>query len=159
MDDPADIWTIDGSLNTLSDRPGMDSQKTNAYGLKVFRALDGFEIQSLTSSTDTDVVFSYDADWGNPDSHTPYIYDYFSETLRDRTSFSQEFRLISDKSDFLSNNLMEWVVGMNYLELKETNLKYDDGIYGDPADPYGPYASESSSSSSYKSENLSFLGI
>ena len=26
MDDPADIWTIDGSLNTLSDRPGMDSQ-------------------------------------------------------------------------------------------------------------------------------------
>ena len=25
MDDPADIWTIDGSLNTLSDRPGMDS--------------------------------------------------------------------------------------------------------------------------------------
>ena len=158
MDDPADIWTIDGSLNTLSDRPGMDSQKTNAYGLKVFRALNGFEIQSLTSSTDTDVVFSYDADWGNPNSHAPYIYDYFSETLRDRRSFSQEFRLISDKSDFLSNNLMEWVVGMNYLELKETNLKYDDGIYGDPADPYGPYASESSSSSSYKSENLSFFG-
>jgi len=158
MDDPADIWTIDGSLNTLSDRPGMDSQKTNAYGLKVFRALNGFEIQSLTSSTDTDVVFSYDADWGNPDSHAPYIYNYFSETLRDRSSFSQEFRLISDKSDFLSNNLMEWVVGMNYLELKETNLKYDDGIYGDPADPYGPYASESSSSSSYKSENLSFFG-
>ena len=158
MDDPADIWTIDGSLNTLSDRPGMDSQKTNAYGLKVFRALNGFEIQSLTSSTDTDVVFSYDADWGNPDSHSPYIYDYFSETLRDRSSFSQEFRLISDKSDFLSNNLMEWVVGMNYLELKETNLKYDDGIYGDPADSYGPYASESSSSSSYKSENLSFFG-
>ena len=158
IDDPADIWTIDGSLNTLSDRPGMDSQKTNAYGLKVFRALNGFEIQSLTSSTDTDVVFSYDADWGNPDSHAPYIYNYFSETLRDRSSFSQEFRLISDKSDFLSNNLLEWVVGMNYLELKETNLKYDDGIYGDPADPYGPYFSESSSSSSYKSENLSFFG-
>jgi outer membrane receptor protein involved in Fe transport len=158
IDDPADIWTIDGSLNTLSDRPGMDSQKTNAYGLKVFRALNGFEIQSLTSSTDTDVVFSYDADWGNPDSHAPYIYNYFSETLRDRSSFSQEFRLISDKSDFLSNNLLEWVVGMNYLELKETNLKYDDGIYGDPGDPYGPYFSESSSSSSYKSENLSFFG-
>ena len=67
--------------------------------------INGFEIQSLTSSTDTDVVFSYDADWGNPNSHAPYIYDYFSETLRDRSSFSQEFRLISDKSDFLSNNL------------------------------------------------------
>ena len=158
MDDPADIWTLDGSLNTLSDRPGMDSQKTNAYGLKVFRAFDRFELQSLTSSTDTSVVFSYDADWGNTDSHAPYTYDYFSETLRDRSSFSQEFRLVSDKADFLANNLIEWVAGINYLELKETNLKYDDGIYGDPSDPYGPYASESTSSSSYKSENLSFFG-
>ena len=34
LDDPADIWTIDGSLNTLSDRPGMDSQKTNALWSK-----------------------------------------------------------------------------------------------------------------------------
>ena len=33
LDDPADIWTIDGSLNTLSDRPGMDSQKTNGHNL------------------------------------------------------------------------------------------------------------------------------
>ena len=37
MDDPADIWTIDGSLNTLSDRPGMDSQKTDTFGMKIFK--------------------------------------------------------------------------------------------------------------------------
>ena len=41
LDDPADIWTIDGSLNTLSDRPGMDSQKTNAYSTKIFHNFDG----------------------------------------------------------------------------------------------------------------------
>ena len=35
MDDPADIWTIDGSLNTLSDRPGMDSQITDSIGIKI----------------------------------------------------------------------------------------------------------------------------
>lgn len=158
MDDPADIWTLDGSLNTLSDRPGMDSQKTNAYGIKIFHQLDNFELQSLTSSTDTDVIFSYDADWGNADSHSPYTYDYFSETLRDRSSFSQEFRLISNPADLLAKNPIEWVVGMNYLELKETNIKNDDGLYGDPEDPYGPYASESSSSSTYKSENLAYFG-
>ena len=45
LDDPADIWTIDGSLNTLSDRPGKDSQKTNAYGIKIFHQLDGKELQ------------------------------------------------------------------------------------------------------------------
>ena len=62
MDDPADIWTIDGSLNTLSDRPGMDSQKTDTFGLKVIRANRYNQFESLTSTTDTDVVFSYDAD-------------------------------------------------------------------------------------------------
>ena len=45
LNDPADIWTIDGSLNTLSDRPGMDSRKTNTYGVKVFHQFDAFEFQ------------------------------------------------------------------------------------------------------------------
>ena len=55
MDDPADIWTIDNSLNTLSDRPGMDSQKTDTLGYK--RKSDQLELQSFTSTTDTFVVF------------------------------------------------------------------------------------------------------
>ena len=62
MDDPADIWTID-TLNTLSDRPGMDSQKTDTIGYKYFKKFDQFELQSFTSTTNTFVVFSYDADW------------------------------------------------------------------------------------------------
>ncbi|MDG1062108.1 MAG: TonB-dependent receptor plug domain-containing protein, partial [SAR86 cluster bacterium] len=143
LNDPADIWTIDGSLNTLSDRPGMDSQKTNSYGMKIFHSFDRFELQSFTSSTDTDVIFSYDADWGNADSHFPYVYDYFSETLRGRKSFNQEFRAVSNSANFLKDSFLEWVIGANYLELKETNLKKDDGLYGDPSDPYGPYASAS----------------
>ena len=158
LDDPADIWTVDGSLNTLSDRPGMDSQKTNSYGIKIFHSFDGFEFQSFTSSTDTDVIFSYDADWGNADSHFPYVYDYFSETFRDRKLFNQEFRAVSDSANFLKDSFLEWVIGANYLELKETNLKKDDGLYGDPSDPYGPYASASSSSSRYKSSNFSVFG-
>ena len=157
LNDPADIWTIDGSLNTLSDRPGMDSQKTNSYGLKIYRQFDSFELQSLTSSTDTDVIFSYDADWGNSTSHAPYTYDYFSETLRNRESFGQEFRLISNSADFSSDLPIEWVLGVSYLKLKESNLKNDDGVYGDPSDPFGPYASKSSSSNNYSSDNLSFF--
>ena len=158
LDDPADIWTIDGSLNTLSDRPGMDSQKTNAFSMKIFNTFDGYELQSITSTTDTDVVLSYDADWGNADSHAPYTYDYFSETLRERETFSQEFRLISDSVDFDAKKTSEWVLGVSYFDIKEMNLKNDDGIYGDPSDPFGPYASESSSSSNFSSDNLSIFG-
>ena len=154
MDDPADIWTIDNSLNTLSDRPGMDSQKTDTLGYKYFKKFDQFELQSFTSTTDTFVVFSYDADWGNSESHAPYTYDYFSETLRDRQSFNQEFRLVSN-----SNNLpFSWVLGATFLSLDESNDRQDDGIYGDPSDPFGPYESLTISSSDYSSNNLSFFG-
>ena len=158
LDDPADIWTIDGSLNTLSDRPGMDSQKTNAYSMKVFHGFAGYEFQSITSITDTDVILSYDADWGNAKSHAPYTYDYFSETLRDRETFSQELRLVSDELDFNSNRNTEWVLGISYFDVKEVNFKNDDGVYGDPSDPFGPYGSQSSSSSNFSSDNLSIFG-
>ena len=158
LDDPADIWTIDGSLNTLSDRPGMDSQKTDAYGIKFFHETDNFEFQSLTSVTDTNVVLSYDADWGNPATHAPYIYDYFSETQRKRETFSQEFRFLSNLADLDVNKRSEWVLGLHFFESKETNLKNDDGIYGDPLDPYGPYISESSSTSKFSVDNFSIFG-
>ena len=158
LNDPADIWTLDGSLNTLSDRPGMDSQKTNSFGLNIFSQLDGFNFQSLTSSTNTDVTFSYDADWGNSESWHPYVYDYFSETIRDRETKSQEFRILSNENLQATNQRIQWVLGISYLEIKESNFKKDDGNYGDPSDPFGPYFSESSSSSYYQSENVSLFG-
>ncbi len=158
LNDPADIWTLDGSLNTLSDRPGMDSQKTNSFGLNIFSQFDGFNFQSLTSSTNTDVTFSYDADWGNSELWHPYVYDYFSETIRNRETKSQEFRLLSNENLQATNQRIQWVLGISYLEIKETNFKKDDGNYGDPSDPFGPYFSESSSSSYYQSENVSLFG-
>ena len=98
-------------------------------------------MQSYTSTTKTDVIFSYDADWGNQDSHFPYTYDYFSETLRNRDTFSQEIRFLSKNGSFLSKMPLEWVIGVDFTQLKETNLTNDDGIYGDPSDLYSPYVS------------------
>jgi|TARA_Y200000002_G_scaffold161347_1_gene133265 iron complex outermembrane receptor protein len=158
IDDPADIWTIDGSLNTLSDRPGMDSQKTDSFGLKIFKDLEHFDIQSYTSATNTDVVFSYDADWGNPESHYPYTYDYFSETYRKRDTLRQELRILSKSKDFSSKSRLKWVFGVDFNNLKETNLTNDDGIYGDPSDPFSPYLSESSISRDYEADNFSLFG-
>ena len=158
MDDPADIWTIDGSLNTLSDRPGMDSQNTDSFKVKISKNFANFELQSITSSTKTDIIFSYDADWGNYDSHFPYTYDYFSETLRKRDTFNQELRILSKNTDFSQNNPFEWIFGLNFSELEETNITKDDGIYGDPSDPYGPYASETLVSRNYDSKNISTFG-
>lgn len=158
MDDPADIWTIDGSLNTLSDRPGMDSQETDSYRIKITKNFDNFDIQSFTSITKTDVIFSYDADWGNPESHFPYTYDYFSKTLRNRDTFSQEVRFLSKNKDLTEQDKLQWIFGINISELEEKNITRDDGIYGDPSDPYSPYVSESVISRNYEAENLSLFG-
>lgn len=158
MDDPADIWTIDGSLNTLSDRPGMDSQETDSYRIKITKNFDNFDIQSFTSITKTDVIFSYDADWGNPESHFPYTYDYFSKTLRNRDTFSQEVRFLSKNKDLTEQDKLQWIFGIDISELEEKNITRDDGIYGDPSDPYSPYVSESVVSRNYEAENLSLFG-
>ena len=158
MNDPADIWTIDGSLNTLSDRPGMDSQETDSYRIKITKNFDNFDIQSFTSITKTDVIFSYDADWGNTESHFPYTYDYFSKTLRNRDTFSQEVRFLSKNKDLTEQDKLQWIFGIDISELEEKNITRDDGIYGDPSDPYSPYVSESVVSRNYEAENLSLFG-
>ena len=92
------------------------------------------------------------------DTHAPYIYDYFSETLRFRETFSQEFRFLSDVADLNINKQYEWVIGVNFFESKEDNLKKDDGIYFDPLYYEVPYIDESSLSSNFLVNNFSIFG-
>ncbi len=157
FDNPADIWTIDGSLNTLSDRPGMDSQNSKALGLNYIFNAPTNKINLLYSKTNTDVVFSYDADWGNSLSHAPFTYDYFSETFRKRDTENFEIRLLSDDVDFGSRNF-NWIVGYSVFKIKESNNKFDDGAYGDPFDGYDTFFSESFFSSNYSSKSNSLFG-
>jgi len=154
-----DAWTMDNSLSTLSDKPGRDSQDTNAMGLKMrFRLHDKFELQSLTGLTHSDVLFSFDADWGNNQSWQPYVYDFFSETLRSRRSLNHEFRLISEPMNFVEDKPMEWIAGIYYLDLKERNDRNDLGIYDDPFDNWSAYIQDDKLGSDYASENLAVFG-
>ena len=157
FDDPADIWTIDGSLNTLSDRPGMDSQDSKAIGLNYSLKTLMNRLNFLYSETDTDVVFSYDADWGNDLSHYPYIYNYFSETFRKRETSNLEIRLLSDGINAGQRNF-DWIIGFSIFEIDESNNKSDDGAYGDPFDGYETFYSESFFSSNYSSKSKSLFG-
>ena len=154
-----DAWAMDNSLSTLSDKPGRDSQDTNAMGLKMrFRLHDKFELQSLTGLTHSDVLFSFDADWGNNQSWQPYVYDFFSETLRSRRSLNHEFRLISEPMNFVEDKPMEWIAGIYYLDLKERNDRNDLGIYDDPFDNWSAYIQDDKLGSDYASENLAVFG-
>ena len=159
LDNGYDAWTLDNSLTTLTDKPGKDSQNSDALGLKIQSRLhDKFELYSLTGLTHSDVVFSFDADWGNEHSWLPYSYDFFSETLRSRRSLSQEFRLISDPMDFAKGKPMEWVVGVYYLNMQERNDHNDLGIYDNPFDNWEAYLQNDWLGSDYTSENLALFG-
>ena len=159
LDNGYDAWTLDNSLTTLTDKPGRDSQNSDALGLKIKSRLhDKFELYSLTGLTHSDVVFSFDADWGNEHSWLPYSYDFFSETLRSRRSLNQEFRLISDPMDFAKGKPMEWVVGVYYLNMQERNDHNDLGIYDNPFDNWEAYLQNDWLGSDYTSENLALFG-
>jgi len=154
----SDSWTTDGSLNTLSDKPGFDSQDSDAYGLKINHVAEGFSFQSLTSGTSSDIIVSYDADWSNPIDNAPYIYDFFSETLRSRRSFNQEFRLLSDPIGEETGQNFAWVLGAYYLDLSERNDITDLGTYSNPFSPWPPYIQNVTGTRNYDSENKALFG-
>ena len=158
FDASSDTWNIDGSLNTLSDKPGLDSQDTRAYGLKINHQATNAIVQSLTSATNSDVTVSYDADWGNPVSNSPYTYDFFSETQRSRRSFNQEFRVLSEPLDKTLDDDFAWVIGAYYLKLNERNDIRDLGTYIDPFSPWPPYFKDVSATRDYASENKAIFG-
>jgi outer membrane receptor protein involved in Fe transport len=107
----------------LSDKPGKDAQESVGSSLRLDWKNPGeLSLTSITALANSDIDFSYDADWGNDDSWDPVTYDYVSDSDRERDSLSQEFRLSSDR----------WLIGVHASNLKETLLTLNTGDYYDP---------------------------
>ncbi|MCY3761478.1 MAG: TonB-dependent receptor, partial [Gemmatimonadetes bacterium] len=111
LDNGYDAWVPDNNedLATYSDNPGVDSQTTHAASLRgsLPLAASGAELVSITSWGRTELEHSYDGDWGNDEfwKQEPYgfdpeeqgwSYDFFDRNLRDRTTFTQEVRLLKE---------------------------------------------------------------
>ncbi|MEC9064243.1 MAG: TonB-dependent receptor, partial [Pseudomonadota bacterium] len=90
--------------------------------------------------------------------NAPYTYDFYSETLRSRRSFNQEFRLISDPISYESGQTFAWVVGAYYLDLSEQNDITDLGTYINPFSSRPPYIKNVTGSRDYDSENTAIFG-
>lgn len=136
IDNGYDAFTFDNSRNTLTDEPGQDKQRTNAFALKIdWRASDAVQLQSTISYVKSDVVYSYDADWRNVPFNTPLIpafsYNGFEEFKRKRENYSVELRALSNENGWLFNNSTEWAVGLYYLEQdEELDQNSDFGVFG-----------------------------
>jgi len=126
FDNGYDAFAIDNSFTTLSDRPGRDSQKSRGASLDAsYMGWDGLVLRSITAWADSDIEASFDADWGNDVAWgAAGPYNFFSSTLRDRRTLSQDLRLISSAGGDRS-----WLAGAWISQLEEANHISDDGLY------------------------------
>jgi outer membrane receptor protein involved in Fe transport len=125
LDNGYDAFAIDNSYTTKSDRPGRDGQRSTGASADLHYPADGVEFRSITTWADSAIEASFDGDWGNDaDWGDAGPYDFFSRTLRDRSTVSQDFRLSG-----MAGEPWSWVAGAYLLRLEEDNAQRDDGCY------------------------------
>ena len=133
VDDGYDAFAIDNSLTVLSDRPGKDAQRSLGASFNIdWDGSSRFRITSVSSVVDSDINFSFDADWGNDDAWSPVLYDFVSFNDRQRMAFNREIRLISKEGGRLFDGTTDWILGFYINKLDEDLTTINQGEYFDP---------------------------
>lgn len=102
-----DAWSPDNNENylTYSDDQGEDAQQTNALSIKSnLKLKNNFKLTSISTFSNSELIHSYDGDWGNNDfwmnepynfnSETEgYEYRFFDKNFKNREVITQELRL------------------------------------------------------------------
>ena len=127
-----DQWTLDGSRTTQSDQPGVDVQySTGVSAHATWSGWQGAVVTAIATHAVSDINYSYDGDWGNPQLWAPYTYEYTEDQLRHRSTDSLELRVASAPSP----RGLAWLFGAYGAQLRETLSDASAGLYVDPFDP------------------------
>jgi len=133
VDDGYDAFAIDNSLTVLSNRPGKDAQRSLGASFNIdWDGSTKYRINSVASIVDTEIDFSFDADWGNDDAWFPVLYDYVSRNDRQRLSLNREVRIISKEAGRIFDGNTDWLVGFYVNKLDEELTTINQGDYFDP---------------------------
>jgi len=158
VDNGYDAFALDSSYTVLSDKPGNDAQQSNGASLRVdWSAMSRAKLTSITSIADSEIDFSYDADWGNADSWAPVTYDYVSLNDRERTTLSQELRLASTDEGRIFADTTEWLLGLYALNLEDDLLTVNTGDYYDPFYDFAD-SLDDTFASKYEATNVAVFG-
>ena len=138
VDDGYDAFAIDNSLTMLSDKPGKDAQRSVGTAIKAtWDGADSFSLVSITTYANSDIDFSFDADWGNANSWLPFTYDFIVDNDRERNTISQEFRLASSDAGRIFNDSADWLLGVYVMKLEDDLRTVTEGILIDPDPAFG----------------------
>lgn len=158
FDNGYDAWSPENGRTLYSDNPGRDEQKTTGASLKFSGPIgDAVEFVSITGLAESDVLFSFDGEWGNADYWAPIGYDYVYSDERERSSLTQEFRLLSAPGAEIFGGRSEWVVGIYGASLDENNLIHSAGNYDD-GEWCLPCLDDTVLDSDYDSSNYAIFG-
>ena len=117
-----DAFSVNNTFATTSDFPGRDAFDIYTLGLTgQFNAPTGFDLRSITYASKRDSYYSFDSDWQSLNNFE--IYD------REKTLYSQEFRLVSDDA---APEKWAWSAGarLAYAEEDSYNVEnYDDFFF------------------------------
>jgi len=163
FDNGYDAWSPENGRTTYSDNPGRDEQKTNGGSLKISGPVSsGVDLVSITAYASSDILFSYDGEWGDEQYWQPYVYDYSYADKRERETRSQEFRILSSPQGRIFSDRADWLLGLYIQSLDESNRILSEGIYDDSSDaPFSyctPCLDRSRLNSNYEANNYSVFG-
>lgn len=129
LDDGYDAWTLDNNgFTSISDEPGMDSQRTSAGSAHLdWQLTPTLKLVSISSYADTHHRYAYDGDWANTAywaslscGGQPCEYDYWWDKQGHRRNATQELRLQSTGPQgriFAGHS--DWLVGVYGARLSE----------------------------------------
>ena len=158
VDNGYDAFAIDNSLTMLSDKPGRDAQRSVGASLRVeWEAWSWASLTSITAAADSDLVFDFDADWGNDASWAPVTYDYVSLSDRSRRTLSQEIRLTSNEAGRIFGGTTDWLAGAYLLALEDDLVTVNRGEYFDPGFDFADSLDERFGSA-YEAMNTAVFG-
>ncbi len=131
-----DKWNPENTFTTHSDDLGIDEQNSVGFSWRnTLSAATHFELISISSYTDSEIQYFFDGDWGNDGYWGEFApYDFTSNNDRDRTHFTQEFRLVSKPGAEIFNGSTRWLAGLYYSQLAEDNVIddfFNDEVFRD----------------------------
>ena len=142
IDNGYDAFSLDANRKTMSDEPGHDRQKTNAFALNTDWALsEALNMTSIVTTNRSNIEYGYDEDWSydefwssnwdgeNDEKYTNgeavREYQGFDNYNRDIAKDSFEIRILSGPDGRILDS--DWLLGIYY---QDSSLRLDKNYYG-----------------------------
>ena len=108
---------------TTTDEPGRDQQRTRAASLKAdLNLTDAMDLLYLGSYSDSDILYSFDWDWSNPEelqeNYGPVVFFGTDVTERRRERMTHDLRLRSLQPG-KEGGLSSWAAGLYFRDFEE----------------------------------------